>query len=77
MPKVSAAGQNDKTAINPDDLIMPDLETLLNPDDMAYWDGLPDNAFKKFRDNYQELQNIGKEMAAELLASNQEGGAAD
>jgi hypothetical protein len=36
-----------KTDINPDDLIMPDLETLLNPDDMAYWDGLPDNALKK------------------------------
>ena len=30
-----AAGQNGKTDINPDDLIMPDLETLFTPDDMA------------------------------------------
>ncbi len=72
-----AAGQNGKTDINPDDLIMPDLETLFTPDKIAYWDGLPDNIFKKFGENYRELQTIGKEMAADLLASNQESGAAD
>ena len=72
-----AAGQNGKTDINPDDLIMPDLETLFTPDEIAYWDGLPDNIFKKFSENYRELQTIGKEMAADLLASNQESGAAD
>jgi hypothetical protein len=72
-----AAGQNGKTDINPNDLIMPDLETLFTPNDMAYWDGLPDNAYKKFRENYRELQSIGKEMAADLLASTQEGAAAE
>jgi hypothetical protein len=66
-----------KTDINPDDLIMPDFETLFTPDDLAGWDGLPDNLFKKFSENYRELQTIGKEMAADLLAANQEGGAAD
>jgi hypothetical protein len=38
---------------------------------------LPDNVFKEFSNNYRELQTLGKEMAAELLAANQEGGAAD
>ena len=56
---------------------MPDLETLFTPDDIACWDGLPDNIFKKFSENYRELQTIGKEMAADLLTANQEGGAAD
>lgn len=69
-----AAGQPD---INPEDLIMPDLETLLNPANIAVWDGLPDHVFNKFSQNYRELQTVGKEMAAELLAANQGGGAAD
>jgi hypothetical protein len=72
-----AAGKTGQADINPDDLIMPDLETLFNPDDLAYWDGLPDDAFKKFRENYRELQTIGQDMAAELLAVNQGGGAAN
>ena len=68
------AGQTD---INPEDFIMPDLETLFTPVEMACWDGLPDNLFGKFSENYRELQTMGKEMAADLLAANQEGGAAD
>ncbi len=56
---------------------MPDLETLFTPDEIACWDGLPDNIFKKFSENYRELQTIGQEMAADLLTANQEGGAAD
>ncbi len=35
---------------------MPDLETLFNPQDMAYLDYLPDNAFEKFSEDYRELQ---------------------
>lgn len=73
----AGAAHNGQTDINPDDLIMPDLETLFTPDLMASWDGLPDNAFQKFRENYRELQSIGKEMAADLLAANQDSGAAD
>jgi hypothetical protein len=72
-----AAGQNGQTDINPDDLIMPDLETLFTPEDMACWEGLPDNLFQKFSENYREFQTLGKEMAADLPAANQESGAAD
>jgi hypothetical protein len=66
-----------QTDIKPEDSIMPDLETLFTPDEIACWDGLPDNIFKKFGENYRELQTIGQEMAADLLAADQEGGAAD
>jgi hypothetical protein len=72
-----APGHNGKTDMKPDDLIMPDLETLFTPDEIACWDGLPDNIFKKFGENYRELQTIGQEIAADLLAADQEGGAAD
>jgi len=71
------ATHNGETDFNPDDLIIPDLETLFTPDDIACWEGLPDNMFKKFSENYQELQTIGKEMAADLLTANQGGGGAD
>lgn len=56
---------------------MPDLETLLNPDNLAYWEGLPDDAFNKFLENYRKLQTNGQEMAAELLAASPGGEAAD
>jgi hypothetical protein len=72
-----APGHNGKTDMKPDDLIMPDLETLFTPDEIACWDGLPDNIFKKFGENYRELQTIGQEIAADLLAADQEGEAAD
>ena len=55
---------------------MPNLETLFTPDEMACWDGLPDNLFRKFGENYRELRTMGQEMAADLLTANQEGGAA-
>ena len=49
---------------------------VLKTANLAVWDGLPDDAFKKFRENYRELQTIGQEMAAELRAANQGGDAA-
>jgi hypothetical protein len=67
-----AAGQTD---INPEELIMPDLETLFTPDDLAYWEHVPGDTFKKFSDNYRELQALGKEVADFLLPTNQESGA--
>ena len=45
---------------------MPDLETLFTPQDLAYLDYLPDNAFEKFSENYRELQALEKEVAAFL-----------
>ena len=73
----SSRRRTGKTDINPEDFIMPDLETLFTPVEMACWDGLPDNLFGKFSENYRELQTMGKEMAADLLAANQAGRAAD
>ncbi len=58
-----------KTDLNPDDLMLPDLETLLTPRDPAYWDDVPGDFFQKFSNN-QELQSIEKEVADFLRDTN-------
>ena len=71
-----AADQADTLVIS-DDLMTPDLETLFNPQDLAYLDYLPDHAFEKFSEDYREIQALEKEVAAFLRDTNPKSAAAD
>jgi hypothetical protein len=74
---ITGAGRTGTDDIQPDDFLLPDLETVYTPLEMSYWQGLPDNIFQKFSDDIREMQTIGKEMADELRAADQGSGAAD
>jgi hypothetical protein len=63
-----------KTDLNPDDLMLPDLEMLLNPRDPAYWDDVPSDFLQKFSNN-REMQSLEKEVADFLRETNRKSGA--
>ena len=66
-------GQTDQ---NPAESFMPDLKSLFTPEDMVFWDTLPDHVFQELGDKYQKLQNLEKAMAADLQAPESKGRAA-
>ncbi len=66
-------GQTDP---NPADSFLPDLKSLFTPEDMVFWDTLPDHVFQELGDTYQKLQNLEKAAAAELQALETEARAA-
>jgi hypothetical protein len=65
-----------QTRLNPAEPFLPDLKSLFTPEDMVFWDTVPDNVFQEFSDNYRKLQNLGIEMAADLQAPDLESSAA-
>ena len=71
------AAKPSETAGISEDLMMPDLEALFNPQDLAYLDYLPDHAFEKFSEDYREIQALEKEVAAFLRDTNPKSAAAD
>ncbi len=62
-------GQTDQ---NPADSFMPDLKSLFTPEDMVFWDTVPDHVFQELGDKYQKLQNLEKAMAADLEVPDRE-----
>ncbi|HSO71748.1 MAG TPA: hypothetical protein VLR91_03755 [Thermodesulfobacteriota bacterium] len=58
----------EKNDFNPDDLILPDLDTFFSPHEVASWDEVTQGLYKNISKNYQELQTIGAEMAAGVSA---------
>jgi hypothetical protein len=60
--------------INPDDLILPDLDTFFSPHEVAAWDEVTQGFYKNISKNYQELQAIGAEMAAGLPTAEEDKG---
>jgi hypothetical protein len=66
-------GQTDQ---NPADSFMPDLKSLFTPEDMVFWNTVPDHVFQELGDKYQKLQNLEKAMAADLEVPDRENRAA-
>jgi hypothetical protein len=55
-----------EAGIKPEDLILPDLETFFPPHELASMDDVSRELFNNISRNYQEMQAIGSEMAANL-----------
>ena len=51
---------------------MPDLKSLFTPEDMVFWDTVPNHVFQELGDKYQKLQNLEKAMAADLEVPDRE-----
>lgn len=62
----AGAGKLAEDDIPLEDLILPDIETLFPPEQVASWDGETKSVFETLTKNYREFQDLCDELAAGL-----------
>jgi hypothetical protein len=58
--------QSGENAVKPEDFLLPDLDTLFSPREVASWDKANQAIYTNFTQNYREFQNLCDELAAGL-----------
>ena len=64
--KPAAAALAGETDIKPEELILPDLDTLFPPHEVASWDSANQAIYNNFTKNYREFQDLCDTLAAGL-----------